>query len=335
MIDFKAFEGISIIVVGDIMLDSYWHGLTERMSPEAPIPVFDFLSEENRLGGAANVALNLKALGICPLLIGVIGDDEYGRELLRLMEKERLLTEGILIEKGRKTTVKRRLLVDNKQILRVDREDKAHLEKQTNECLIEKVESLIKNHQPKCLIFQDYDKGVLSEGNIGQLIELAHYNDMIVTVDPKKDNFLKFKGVDLFKPNLKELQAIEEINDPNQFGDIAEAGRNVLQKLQARSLLITLGERGMLWLEEAFWWHLPATQRKVVDVCGAGDTVISSVSAALAIGMPKEEAMLLANIAAGIVIEMTFVSIPDKQRLLNEFIDNQQNISMRNLYMPK
>ncbi|MDX2248706.1 MAG: bifunctional ADP-heptose synthase [Bacteroidia bacterium] len=293
-----------ILVVGDLMLDRYLWGKVERISPEAPVPVVDVYREENRLGGAANVALNLHALGAIPVLCGVIGQDHDGDQLLSQAEKKGFKTQGISRLSDRRTTVKVRILGNNQQqVLRVDREDKTPLPEEKTENLLAAVLKEIRTFD--AVVIQDYDKGFLNPRLAQTLIVAAGKYNIPVLVDPKFRNFFSYPQSFLFKPNLKELsEGIGIRLEKNDLNGITDAVLRLREKMPHAYTLVTLSENGMLLIDpQGKANHIPARIRDITDVSGAGDTVISVVALAVVAGFSPLQAAQIANLAGGLVCE--------------------------------
>ncbi len=314
---FEEFNNLSILVIGDVMVDSYVWGEVNRISPEAPVPVVGAHSREERLGGAANVALNLKELGVKPILCSVLGDDVEGNTLMRLMEKSDLDTSGIMKSGERITTIKHRIIAGNQHLLRVDSEtEKALSENESKDFL-----KNIKDQMPEvsAIIFEDYDKGVLTPEIIETVVKWAKEKGIPVSVDPKRKNFFAYKGVDLFKPNLKELaEAMGLVLDGGDENSLHEAIAGLTRELYHHSTLLTLSEHGVYFHEKGKGKRLKAHKREISDVSGAGDTVISIASAALALGMRMEFCADLANLGGGLVCEHPGVVPINKIHLFEE-----------------
>lgn len=310
---FKNFEKAKIAVVGDIMLDRYIWGNVSRISPEAPVPVVEVEDEDSKLGGAGNVANNIKSLGAFPLLIGVVGDDREGEILFELMREQGFNTGGIIIDSSRPTTVKTRVIAHNQHVVRIDRESKEPI----NYTIQERIKEIILQnvYEINAIIIEDYNKGVIVKNLIHDLVEIAKRFGIVITVDPKFDNFFEFKNVTVFKPNRKEVEdALGRKLDTED--KIIEAGKTILEKLKCEYLLLTRGEKGMtLFNKNGEIKHIPTKARKVADVSGAGDTVISTLTVALASGADIIESATLANYAAGIVVEEVGVVPVDREKL--------------------
>lgn len=320
---FKAFTEKKVMVIGDIMVDSYIWGRVDRISPEAPVPVVSVEKREERLGGAANVALNLQSLGAQTLLCSVIGADRRGQDLMKLMALADLDREGIIESGERKTTVKFRVIGNNAQLLRVDEESTHELSERVFQQLCSKIEQIFRRGEVDAVIFQDYDKGVISPDLIGFVTRLAGEMKIPVMVDPKKKNFLSYHNVTLVKPNLKEIKEGLNLNVvPTDLESVRDASEKLLKKLNASMILNTLSEHGVyvLWDDNGTQNDklLPAYRRNVADVSGAGDTVISVAALCLSHGLPPEEMAWLSNLAGGLVCEDVGVVPVNKEKLLKE-----------------
>jgi len=323
---FKEFNDKKVIIIGDVMVDSYIWGKVNRISPEAPVPVVEVSKREDRLGGAANVGLNIKALGAEPYLCSVIGNDKKGDDYLNLMINQNLPTTGIIKSNKRLTTTKFRVIGNNTQMLRVDEEIKSSLDKEDHLKLLEIITQIISNEGIDVIIFQDYDKGVIDRELINKVVELAISVNIPVVVDPKKNNFLDYKNVNLFKPNLKEIKEGLNIDiNLNNKLEIEEAVAILQQKLQSKIILNTLSEKGVFvrWEKEDLNYEsatLGAHYRNIADVSGAGDTVISVASLCLACQIEVEEMAAISNLAGGLVCEEVGVVPVDKSKLQSEVI---------------
>jgi len=268
------------------MIDEYISGSVDRISPEAPVPVVHVNKTEERLGGAANVALNIKALGATPVLCSVTGKDGNGKKFLSLLKKNKIATQYILQSKERITTTKTRLLSHNQQIARVDSEMTDALSNKNREQFLKNVLSALTKEKINVVVFEDYDKGVLDKIAIGKIISVCNKKKIPVAVDPKKNNFFNYKNVDLFKPNLREMR--EAFNMPIEVITTSslKSVSDKLRRLIHNSItMITLSENGVFIYDESTQFTLPAHRRNVADVSGAGDTVISVASLALALGL--------------------------------------------------
>ena len=313
---FHDFQSKRILIVGDAIIDTYLWGEIHRMSPEAPVPVVDVAVNQNdsRLGGAANVALNLKELGAESILCTVIGNDNRGILFEQLMQEQGLSLEGMLISNGRKTTTKTRVIADNKHQLRIDEEDTYPI----------KVEhqfyNLIKKltHNIDAIILQDYNKGVLTENIIEKIILLANSKNIPTIVDPKKQNFLAYKNCTLFKPNLNEIMDGLNIKaNIENFEEIEKATTNLRDIISAKAILLTLSNKGIFLNTNSGSKLKKSTTKNVIDVSGAGDTVVSVAAMCLACNIDYEELAILSNIAGGIVCEKVGVVPISNQELLD------------------
>ena len=295
----KNFKGLKVAVVGDMMLDCYFQGDVKRISPEAPVPIVEVGNEFFRFGGAANVALNILKSGGEPLPVGVIGYDTDGSIFTSLINESNINADGIFLDESRPTTSKTRVIANNQHVVRIDKESKEYIDKQMQAKILKFLESHINSLD--AIILEDYNKGVLSPALIEKIIQLANEKKIIVTVDPKFNNFFNFKNVTVFKPNRKEagdILGMKIITDE----DISFVGSKILERLEARYVLLTLGEGGIAVFEKDKPVRRMSTKaRKVADVSGAGDTVISTLTMALAAEANIIEASYLANFAGGIV----------------------------------
>ncbi len=312
-------QGKSIAVIGDVMLDRYFWGSVSRISPEAPVPVIDVEKETLHLGGAANVAKNLKTLGVKPILCGIIGNDNSGKYFLEIAQNLGINVDGLYVDIDRPTTVKTRIIGNNQQIARLDRE----VRKKMSKSGIDAILSQLKNSADLSgIIFEDYNKGTISEELIEKIMKFAQSNQIPVLVDPKKENFFDFKNSTVFKPNRKEASQALDFSIIT-LEDAQNACRILLDKLKAKSILLTLGAEGMLLYEvndEQLYINTKA--RNVADVSGAGDTAIATLSVCLCGGGSLKEGALLANFASGFVCEKPgIVSITT-----NELIESVNNI---------
>lgn len=295
------FYGKKIAVIGDMMLDCYFWGSVSRISPEAPVPIVEIDNEFFRFGGAANVALNILKLGGIPLPIGVIGNDNDGEIFKNLLKDSGINSEGIIIDNKRPTTAKSRVIADGQHVVRIDKESKEYL----NHEISQKLSDFLKNNLDEidAIILQDYNKGVLSFELIKESIEIAKSQNKFVTVDPKFNNFFNFTDVTVFKPNRKETEDALGIKIKTEE-EIKSASEKLIDKLNCEFLLLTLGEKGLAISDKKNnYWRIPTKARKVADVSGAGDTVISTLTMALAAGADIKTASYLANYAGGLVCE--------------------------------
>ncbi|MBK7980153.1 MAG: D-glycero-beta-D-manno-heptose-7-phosphate kinase [Ignavibacteriae bacterium] len=309
----KIISNHKIAVMGDMMLDGYYWGDVSRVSPEAPVPVVEIEKEFFRFGGAANVALNIKKLGGNAIPIGIIGNDSDGKIFSKLLKNENIDDSGIFIDHTRPTTTKTRVIADKQHVVRIDKESKNYIGNKFEKRILNFLQKNIAS--VSAIILQDYNKGVLTEFLIDEIIKLANENKKIITVDPKFINFKNYKNVTVFKPNRKETENILGIRIQSD-NDISIAGNNLLNMLNAKYILLTLGDKGLTLFEKGkSEIKIPTKARKVADVSGAGDTVISTLTLALSCGATIEESAYIANYAAGIVCgEIGIVPI-EKEKL--------------------
>lgn len=322
---FQRFNNLNVVVIGDIMVDSYQWGKVERISPEAPVPICAVTKIENRLGGAGNVALNLKAMGANPILCSVIGKDSNGENLLHLMQQEGMTTDYILESKDRPTTTKTRIIGNNSQMLRIDNESIETLDRKEETAFLKRIESLFSKMKIDVVIFQDYDKGVITERVITTTTTKAKKNNIPITVDPKHRNFSLYKNVTMFKPNLKELKEGLKIEFETPTKENLENAALLLKdKQRIEKVFITLSEYGVFFADysskQANVVLLPANVRKIADVSGAGDTVISLASLCLALNIEPKEIAKISNLAGGLVCEEVGVVPINKDRLYRELL---------------
>jgi rfaE bifunctional protein kinase chain/domain len=314
------FAGLKVLVVGDVMIDAYCFGKVDRISPEAPVPVVAVEKKENRLGGAANVAMNLVALGAKPIVCSVIGNDKEGEDLIALFKQNNVDTSGIVKSNDRVTTVKLRVISQSTQMLRIDTEDTKSINEQESNALVNTITELLKNAD--VVVFEDYDKGVLTQYNIAQITAEAKKHNIPVVVDPKNRNFIHYKNSDLFKPNLKEFRegwkADLDINDKPSF---ETAVKSMMDEMNLSYTMITMSERGVMITDGKTFHYIPAHLRKISDVSGAGDTVISVASLCMALKLDIKQVAAISNLAGGLVCEEVGVVPIDKQRLQKEILE--------------
>ena len=312
---FQGFNYKKVLIIGDAMIDAYMWGEINRISPEAPVAVVEVKKHENRLGGAANVALNLKALGANPILCSVIGTGERGVLFEKLMKESNLSTEGILSTNKRKTTIKTRVIAENKHQLRIDEEETYPILQADD--FLKLTISLMDDID--VVILQDYNKGVLTPEIIEGVISSANKKGIPTIVDPKKLNFNSYKNCTIFKPNLAEIKAGMKVDfDANNIAEIEKTTSELRKKLSAKGVLLTLSERGICINSEKEFKHTPAIKRTIIDVSGAGDTVISVASLCLASNIDYTKLSKLSNLAGGIVCEEVGVVPINKEKLLKQ-----------------
>ncbi len=310
-----------MLVVGDVMVDAYLWGRVDRISPEAPVPVVQVTERSARLGGAANVAINAHVLGARPVVVTVIGQDANADLMERLFRDQGLSTAGLLRSPQRRTTVKTRIISGHQHVVRVDEEQEDDLNASDEQRLLDQVAELLRAERPEVVVLEDYNKGVLTEAVITGIIALAKAAGVPVAVDPKRKNFFTFRGVDLFKPNLKELRDGLKIDLNAADGTAMTAAISELQtRLGNRISMITLSEHGVQVQDGMHNARFPAHKRKIVDVSGAGDTVITVAALALAQGLPAPTIAQLANLAGGLVCEEVGVVPIDPERFRAECV---------------
>lgn len=288
-----------ILVLGDIILDHYVWGKVERISQEAPVPVIEAQKEEWRLGGAANVALNIRDLGAEVDLIGIVGTDASAEILRQLLQSKGISTDGLISDAGRSTTLKTRIGADNQQIVRIDYENKADISPDLETTVLDQLDKSL----PSCsaLLIEDYNKGLLTQKVIVTAIASAIKHGVPVTVDPKQKHFFCYKGVDIFKPNFKEMQTNLGLTFEDEAAFV-EASENLRKEMGVAYLVVTRGSQGLyIFAGEKEPKHLPTYAKEVFDVSGAGDTVISAMTLAYACGSGIDLAAQIANHAAGVV----------------------------------
>lgn len=310
-------QGHKVLVIGDVMVDAYVWGSVDRISPEAPVPVVTVKNRTHKLGGAANVAFNIKSLGADPILCSVIGKDTKGEEFLQLLQNQDLSTLGIVRSENRITTTKFRVLGNNVQMLRVDEEDLSPIIEEDSDTLKKQIKSIIELNDIKAIVFEDYDKGVISEELINYVSKLASKKGIYISADPKRNNFPYYQNITMLKPNLKELN--EGLNLQIENGKIEEitvAARALLDKHHLEEVLVTLSEHGLLTVNKTESHHIPTQAKGIVDVSGAGDTVISALTLMRMSGIGLEESAIVANLAGGIVCEEVGVVPIGKENLI-------------------
>ncbi|MBK9525514.1 MAG: D-glycero-beta-D-manno-heptose-7-phosphate kinase [Bacteroidetes bacterium] len=301
------------------MIDSYLWGKVDRISPEAPVPIVAISKKENRLGGAANVAINIQALGGTPVLCSVIGNDTNGRLFIELLQQLDMPSEGILQSNDRPTTVKTRVIGNNAQMLRVDEERDEDISTTERKQLVTRIENIVSRKKIDVIIFEDYDKGVINKSLIESVVKKARYLGIPIAVDPKKRNFNHYKNVTLFKPNLKELREGMKLDlEKGKLPEIQQAVRKLCTEHHIEIALVTLSDLGVLVQDDKNDELIPAHHRNIADVSGAGDTVISVAAMCLALNTSPILLASLANLAGGMVCEQVGVVPIAKQQLLAE-----------------
>ena len=318
---FGQFSTVKVAIVGDVMLDTYWQGSVNRISPEAPVPIVSLNKKEYRIGGAGNVALNTIALNAQTTIFSVMGQDDDADVLEQLFNNNKITTKYLCRSKERITTNKVRVIGHNQQMLRIDSEVTTPLTEEEETQLLLNFKEYVQEEKPSLIILEDYNKGVLTEKAIQSVIAIARENNMIITVDPKRDNFFTYKNVDIFKPNLKEVKdalhlSIKDV-DKNTLASIHE---NLHQQLQHHNSLITLSEKGLFYKNEKESTVIPTHVRNIADVSGAGDTVIAVASLVYTVTKDMHLAASVANVAGGLVCEELGTVAINQNKLLRECI---------------
>jgi rfaE bifunctional protein kinase chain/domain len=312
-----AFQHLKVLIIGDVMIDSYIYGSTNRISPEAPVPVVQVTRKEKRLGGAANVALNIQALGAEPILCSIIGDDADGVDFINLLNKQNISSTGIIQSGNRITTVKQRVLAGSQQMLRIDEESENCLDSIEEKSLISHISNLLRGVD--LVIFEDYDKGTLNGNVIAKTIELANELSIPSVVDPKKKNFNLYRDTTLFKPNLKELKdGLQQEIDGSSLESLDMAIEELIKEKGHKKVMITLSENGIYIKGKTGRQAIPAHLRSIADVSGAGDTVVSIAGLCVALGLSDQITAALSNLGGGLVCESLGVAPIDKDQLLKE-----------------
>ena len=322
-VDFdKLFSDISkmkVAVIGDVMLDTYWWGNVDRISPEAPVPVVAVTKREKRIGGAGNVALNVQAFGSKVALLTVLGDDEDGTQLMQLLLEKNIDTRFILESKKRITTNKIRIMGRNQQMMRLDAELADDLHETDETKLLNQVEKYIVSEKPDVVIIEDYNKGILTKNIITHTINLCNKSKIPVTVDPKRKNFFAYKNATLFKPNLHEVfTSLNIIPEEISIELLSDIDKKLRENLNHEISLITLSDKGIFYQKNDKKSIIPAHRRNIADVSGAGDTVIAVASLIYASAKDINLATEVANIAGGIVCEEVGTAAVNKEKLLHE-----------------
>jgi D-glycero-beta-D-manno-heptose-7-phosphate kinase len=316
---FHDFSQLKVAVIGDVMLDTYWWGNVDRISPEAPVPVVAVSKKEQRIGGAGNVALNIASLGAAVSMISVLGNDDDGDQLTALLKQNRIQTKYTVRSKRRITTNKIRIISRNQHMMRLDAEVADDINKEDEDGLLYAFENYIAAETPDVLVFEDYNKGILTTGVISRVISLCRKHNILTTVDPKRKNFFAYQGVDIFKPNLKEVKdGLNLMPETISLSVLKDMHLLLQEKLQHRISLITLSEKGVFYQRENEASVIPTHIRSVADVSGAGDTVIAVASLVYAATKDVKLMAEVANIAGGLVCEEVGTVAINAQKLLAE-----------------
>jgi rfaE bifunctional protein kinase chain/domain len=316
---FTEISKMKVAVIGDVMLDTYWWGNVERISPEAPVPVVTVSKREKRIGGAGNVAFNIQALGASAAILSILGDDEDGVQLKQLLKEKEVDTRFILESKKRITTNKIRIISRNQQMMRLDAEIVNDLDSQDEEKLQNQIERFITTERPDVVILEDYNKGILTKNIITNTISFCKQNNIITAVDPKRKNFFCYKNASLFKPNLAEaITSLNLLSENISLELLEDIHQQLKEKLDHDISLITLSEKGIFFQQKNDRNIIPSHRRNIADVSGAGDTVIAVASLIYAARKNIFLAAEVANIAGGIVCEEVGTVAINKKRLLDE-----------------
>jgi D-beta-D-heptose 7-phosphate kinase/D-beta-D-heptose 1-phosphate adenosyltransferase len=320
----SAFAGKKILVVGDLMLDEYLRGTVSRISPEAPVPIVEVDSESIRPGGAANVAGNVVALGGHGILVGVVGEDPAGGQLLELIESLGVAPTSVIKTGKRKTTLKSRIIAHSQQVLRVDRENTEPLSQEARKRLLEIVSRNL--NAVDGVILEDYDKGVFGGGVAAEVVQMARKAGKFCGADPKSEHFFEYKGVSLFKPNQREAEAVLGVRIKSA-SQLEECSQELRRRLDGSPILMTRGAEGMTLLDDLGFWSVPALMKEIYDPSGAGDTVISAVTLAKTAGASLREAAVIANCAASIEVSKFGTATVSQKELLEFGTEHEESIS--------
>jgi len=316
---FSSFSKIKVGVVGDVMLDTYWWGKVDRISPEAPVPVVAVTKREQRIGGAGNVALNVISIGSEVSVISVLGEDSDGEQIIALLKEKNIDTTYLLKSKQRITTNKIRIISRNQHMMRLDAEITNVLDDTDESALLRSFEKYIRDVKPDIVILQDYNKGTLTPAVIDKVIAMCRQHKIFTAVDPKRKNFFSYKGADIFKPNLNEArEGLNIISDEVSDNSLHAIHKALSEKLEHKISFITLSEKGIFYETADDHRIIPTHIRSIADVSGAGDTVIAVSSVVYAATKDVHLMAEMANIAGGLVCEEVGTVAIDKQKLLDE-----------------
>ncbi len=316
---FEDFKKLNVLIIGDVMIDAYLWGKVDRISPEAPVPIVSVTKRENRLGGAANVAINIQSLGANPILCSVIGNDLNGRTFIEILQQMKMTADGLVQSPERPTTRKTRVIGNNYQMLRVDEERDEDISVADRKRLLDRISNILEKNDVDVIVMEDYDKGVISKQLIEQVVKIAQKHKIPIAVDPKKRNFNHYKNISLFKPNLKELREGMKLDlEKGNLKEIIAAVQKIRKDHNLEIVLLTLSERGVLLVDGKHEELIPAHIRNIADVSGAGDTVIGVAALCLAAKTSSVKMATLANLAGGLVCEKVGVVPVEKEQLLAE-----------------
>jgi D-glycero-beta-D-manno-heptose-7-phosphate kinase len=322
---FHDFTQLKVAVIGDTMLDTYWWGNVDRISPEAPVPVVAVTKKEQRIGGAGSVALNIASLGAAVHMLSVLGKDEDGEQLTALLQQNNIITKYLVHSEQRITTNKIRIISRNQQMMRLDAEMANDMTATDEDRLLFAVENYIAAENPNVVILEDYNKGVLTENVIKRIVALCKKNKILTAVDPKRKNFFAYEGVDIFKPNLKEVKdGLNIIREEINLSVLKDMHLQLQEKLHHKISLITLSEKGVFYAQHPVDQHgnnaaiIPTHIRSIADVSGAGDTVIAVAALVFAATTDARLMAEMANIAGGLVCEEVGTVAINKELLIDE-----------------
>lgn len=313
-------KDFKVLIIGDLMLDRYLYGNIVRISPEAPVPVLEKVNEENKPGGAANVAINIKSLGSTPYLFGMIGNDDEGKTLLELLMKNGISTDNIIQVNDRPTTVKTRIMASGQHVLRIDEETSDEINGTIQEQIKKSFDILSEKTEIDAVIFQDYNKGLLNDNIIVYIVKKCIEKGIFTAVDPKFKNFLSFRNVDFFKPNLKEISTILNLDIYPDIENLNLAANKLKDQLHFKNLFVTLGEKGIYYWSAGKSEIITTKKKNVVDVSGAGDVVISAASLYFLSNLEIESIAQISNIAGGLACDSLGVATVSKNQLLEALI---------------
>jgi len=321
----ERFKQMTVLIVGDVMVDEYTEGTVSRISPEAPVPIVEVKNRRWSAGGAANVALNVQALGATPILCSVIGQDDNGQKLLESLDTSNISSSYLYQSTDRKTTCKRRVLSNGQQLLRIDEEDTKLLSEQELKQFLSILQDILEEQIVDVIIFQDYNKGVLFPATIRFLLLAAIRKNIPTVVDPKKEHFYEYKGVTLFKPNLREVRDQVPFKIEPTVSSLQKASTYLNDLLRNQETLITLSGDGLFYTDQERAFLVATTPRDIADVCGAGDTVVSVVALGIAANLERYEISILCNLAGGQVCEKIGVVAIDKEELIKDYNEYYNN----------
>ena len=316
---FQSFSSLKVGVIGDVMLDTYMWGSVERISPEAPVPVVSLHKKEYRVGGAGNVALNCKTLGAQVYMLSAMGNDAEAIQLEELYNEYGIDTSWLVKSNNRITTSKTRIISRNQQMMRLDNEVTSDLNNEDEKAMLKKAEAFIAAENPDIIIFEDYNKGVLTESLISKVVKLCKDAGVLTAVDPKRKNFFSYKNVTIFKPNLKEVkEGLNIITDCSNEDALTKVHAELNKILSHQISFITLSEKGVFYQQDGRHKVIPSHLRSIADVSGAGDTVIATASLVYAATKNIHLMAEIANIAGGLVCEEVGTVAIDREKLLHE-----------------